>query len=67
MKNVEQRIYDASGKLVYASRSNDGLEADELFPGPGGGMPRAFKNGVTPRASQSAWPFHDDGRPRVND
>lgn len=36
----DRRIYDASGKLVYAPRSNVGLSADELFPGPGAGVPR---------------------------
>lgn len=40
MKQTDDRVYDVDGKLVYARRSNDSLEFEQLFPGPGEGVPR---------------------------
>lgn len=53
MKTVNDRVYDVDGKLVQARRSNVGLEADEIFPGPGGGNPR--RKTLTAHFAESVW------------
>lgn len=57
MKKVDDRCY-VDGKLVYARRSNVGLETDELLPGPGGGVPRRIALTTTALA-ESVWSLMD--------
>lgn len=64
--DVPDRVY-VDGKLVQARRSNAGLAADECFPGPGGGNPRATRNGLTTHASESVWTFQDEILSRLNE